>query len=99
MNSRRDSVDRPIKNIKEVADNLLDNQFNDPWLTLSKQEMESTIMYVVMQYRMVMEHIDETTDQGEKDKESLLKAISKHQRLATRVFDHIQTSDINRRLF
>jgi len=95
----RDSINRPIANIHEVADNLLDNQFSDPWLELSTQEMEATIAFVVMQYRMVMEHINVHTEEGEKDREKLLKAVSKHQRLATKVFDHLISTDPNRRLF
>lgn len=88
-----ESPRKNIQNIKEITDKLLDNEWSDEWKRLNKQEMDSLVMYVVMQYRLVLRHHDEELHAD------VLKAIGRHQRLAAKVFDHIHNTDPNKRLF
>lgn len=92
----KDQVYHIVKNIREAQHGLDDWSNGDPWKKLEDREKEAIVMYVVMQYRVAMQHIG---NNDEKELEEVLLAIQKTQRLAAKVFDHIKYTERGSKLF
>lgn len=95
----KDKAWNAIKNIKEVTKDLLPDELSDPYKKLSTADIDASVVYIVMQYRLAMEGIVRSGEDREELQADLIAAIGTCQRLAAKVFDHIHYSNPNRELF